>query len=101
MNKVYVNGKVYVRRRRCDTCVFRPGNLMHLDEGRLDGMISGADANGSCIPCHHHLHQGADIEPVCRGYYDRHSSMTLRLAEAMEIIEFVGESGDTGDRVTP
>ena len=25
--------------RRCDTCVFRPGNLIHLAPGRLRGMV--------------------------------------------------------------
>lgn len=85
----FVNGKVYVRRTRCKTCIFRPGNLMQLEEGRVEQMIVDADEAHSAIPCHSHLHQGAEIEPVCKGYYDRGSSMTLRLARMAGIIEMV------------
>lgn len=89
MSRTFVNGKVYVRRRQCATCIFRPGNLMHLDEGRVEGMVEGAVANDSCIPCHHHLHQGEPIEPVCRGFYDRHATLPIKMAEAMDILEWV------------
>lgn len=88
MTNTYVNGKIYVRATRCETCVFRPHNLMGLEDGRVEEMVREADAAESCIPCHHHLYAEQAIEPVCRGYFDRRSSMALRLAEAMGIIEF-------------
>lgn len=60
--------------RQCSTCVFRPGNLMHLQPGRLRGMIEESIANDSFIPCHKTL----DGErAVCRGFYDRHARDTL------------------------
>jgi hypothetical protein len=74
----------------CSTCIFRPGNLMHLEEGRVQSMVAGADENGSCIPCHRHLYNDEKIQPVCRGYWDHGNSVTLRLAAAMEIVEWHG-----------
>ena len=88
--KTFVSGKVYVRKTRCSTCIF--GKKSPVDQDRTDEMIAGADAAESCIPCHSHLYEGADIEPVCKGYFDRKSSATLRLAEAMGMIVEVGES---------
>jgi hypothetical protein len=87
MSKSFVDGIVYVRKTRCETCIFRPGNLMDLEPGRVEGMIADADAAESAIPCHKHLYENADIEPVCKGYFDRKSSATLRLAEAVGIVE--------------
>ena len=64
MARTFVNGKVYVRRTQCETCVFRPGNLMRLSPGRLEGMIVDATRNDDgCIPCHHHLYEGQAVEP--------------------------------------
>lgn len=88
----YVNGRVHVRRRQCETCIYRPvdrGRIIGITDERRDGMQADADADDSCIPCHAHLYSGAEIEPVCRGYWDRHDSMTLALAESMGIIEWV------------
>lgn len=85
--RTFVNGRVHVRRARCSTCVFGPNKFV--SDERVAGMVEGADKANSCIPCHHHLHEGQEIEPVCRGYFDRHSSVTLRLAEAMDLIEWV------------
>lgn len=92
-HNTYVNGKVNVCVRKCDTCIFRPGNLMHLEPGRVEGMIERADRNESCIPCHHTLDQGQ--QAVCKGYFVRNSSMSLRVARMMDLIRYV-EPDDTG-----
>lgn len=78
---------VYVRSKRCDSCIF--GKNKPVSQRRVDGMVRDADAEGSCIPCHKHLYEDEDIHPVCRGYFDRRSSMTLRLAVELDIVEFV------------
>jgi hypothetical protein len=88
--RTFVNGRVYVRRTRCATCVFGPNKFV--DDERVAGMVEGADKNESCIPCHKHLYEDQPIEPVCRGYFDRRSSVTLRLAEAMGLIEWVEDN---------
>lgn len=88
MNPVYVNGLVHVRRTQCTTCIFRRGNPMHLERGRRQQMERDAIAAESCIPCHQHIHEGADIEPICRGYWDRHRNevFPLRMAQAFKIV---------------
>jgi uncharacterized protein (UPF0179 family) len=89
VTKTYVNGRVHIRKSMCDTCIFRPGNLMHLDEGRRDKMVEGAVRNESCIPCHSHLYQGEAVEPVCRGFYDRHPTKPIIIAEMIGVVEWV------------
>ncbi len=86
MTNTYVDGRLHVRRTNCDTCIFR-ANKFVTDE-RVAGMVEAADADNSTIPCHKHLYEGAEIEPVCRGYFDRASSMAMRLAVAMDIVTF-------------
>ena len=58
----------------CESCVFRPGNLMELRAGRLRGMIEGSISEDACIPCHKTLD---GQRAVCRGFWERYRSMTL------------------------
>jgi hypothetical protein len=88
-HKVFVNGRVHVRRTQCKTCIFRPGNLMNLVPGRVEQMVADATAADGCIPCHHHLHNDEPVEPVCRGFYDRHATTLLQIAERLDFIEWV------------
>lgn len=70
----------------CSTCIFRPGNLMDLQPGRVRGMVRDSLAADSFITCHKTL----DGErAVCRGFYDRHKRNTLglRLGAVMGVIE--------------
>ena len=96
MARTFVNGRVHVRRTQCKTCIYRPGNLMHLDEGRREQMEADANKSGGCIPCHDNLYEGAKIEPVCRGYWNVNQSVPLRLAEALERITFTNGDDDAG-----
>jgi hypothetical protein len=86
---VYRDGQVHVQARKCSTCIYRPGNLMHLDPGRRDGMEAGAIAQGGVIPCHQTIHKGGG-EAVCRGFFDvaKHLGL-LHLAERMGRITWV------------
>lgn len=70
----------------CETCVFRPGNLMTLQPGRLRGMVDESLQQDTFIPCHKTL----DGErAVCRGFWDRHRNDTLgcRLGAVIGVIE--------------
>jgi hypothetical protein len=60
--------------RKCDTCIFRPGNLMHLRRGRVQEMVRDSLAAGSFITCHSTLPgTGAPVPPaICRGFFDAH-----------------------------
>jgi len=86
---VYRDGKVHVQEAKCKTCIYRPGNLMHLEEGRKDSMQAEAIADEGVIPCHQTLYQKPQAESVCRGFFDvaKHEGL-LAVAERLDIIEF-------------
>lgn len=81
-----VRRKTRVLCRQCDTCVFRPGNPMHLAPGHLAHLVDQARAADSYIICHDtlpygpHPHYGA---AVCRGFYDRYDTRALQLARRL------------------
>lgn len=73
------DGKLRVLSERCETCVFRAGNLMSLQPGRLRGMVNTALDSGGYITCHATLTYGEhpDFGPaVCRGFYDAHGHLS-------------------------
>lgn len=59
---------------QCATCIFRPGNPMHLRAGRLRQMVADALREGSQgIICHDTLSYGPHPDfggALCRGFYD-------------------------------
>lgn len=66
----------------CGTCVFRPGNLMHLRPGRLADLVRTTLARDSFIVCHSTLPglAPAGYAPaICRGFADRYSTNALRV----------------------
>lgn len=81
------DGRVHVQRRMCLTCIFRPGPMRDsLAPGRVDEMVAEATANQSAITCH----ETYDVDnAVCRGFFDRHPTAPLQIAERVGIIEFV------------
>lgn len=83
------DGKVHVLAVKCSTCIFRPGNLMHLRPGRRDSMVQECIDQNSAIPCHETLD---DKRAICRGFYDVHAPdiFVLRMARGMDVIEFTG-----------
>lgn len=86
----YRDGRVHVRAERCSTCVFRPGNLMQLAPGRLADLIrENVDADSALI-CHQTLPEyDADVDQaVCRGFFDRHATAPLQIAERLDLIEW-------------
>lgn len=61
-------GKVRVLSRRCDTCIFWPGNLMRLPEGRCEEVVEANLAAGALLTCHATLPYGEhpDFGPRAR-----------------------------------
>jgi hypothetical protein len=69
---------------QCRTCIFRPGNPMHLRSGRVKEMVDACIEHDVHIPCHEHMtvfDEWDDDEavsrinpedPICRGFYDRY-----------------------------
>lgn len=85
----YRDGKVHVLAERCSTCVFRPGNLMTLSDGRLRDLIDQNLKADAALTCHKTLpYAEGDVLPaVCRGFFDAYETTPLRLAKAFRIIE--------------
>lgn len=87
MRKPYREGKVHVLDGKCDTCIFRPGNLMRLREGRVEEMVEESIADGGAIICHKTLD---DDQAVCRGFFDvhKHDVQALQVAERLSMVVF-------------
>ena len=70
----------------CQTCVFRPGNRMHLHEGRLKDLVAQALAAQSYVVCHSTLPGMAPpgVRPaICRGFADRYRTQALQVIERL------------------
>lgn len=96
---------VQVLARQCDTCIFRPGNVMRLRPGRVRGMVAECTRTQGFIPCHETMEYDDEDEdgeslsasgPVCRGFFDAHGevSQLIRIAGRLDAIEFVEVRGD-------
>lgn len=87
VNGPWRDEKLWVLTRKCSSCIFRPGNQMHLREGRLESMVEACIKDNTVIPCHQTLD---GPRSVCRGLYDVHSGdiMIMRLAHALKVIAF-------------
>lgn len=88
---VYSDGKVHVMAEKCSTCIFRPGNPMSLQPGRVNEMVRQSVADGAGITCHKTIHGQREQEATCRGFFDAYADKVtaFRLAQAMGIIEEV------------
>lgn len=87
VNGPWREDKLWVLDAKCTTCIFRPGNKMHLREDRVATMVAACIAENTIIPCHQTLD---GPRSVCRGLWDVHRDEIpiLRLAEAMDVLAF-------------
>lgn len=83
------SGTVAVCAVQCPTCVFRAGNPMWLAPGRLRELVRASLAADSALVCHETLYEQAQREAVCRGFYDKHSTLPLRLADTLGVTVFL------------
>jgi hypothetical protein len=82
----YRGGRVHVLAEQCGTCIFRAGNPMRLEPGRVKGMVDAAIRDDAAIVCHSTLYRD-DVQPaVCRGFYDRYQTQPLQVATRLELI---------------
>ena len=86
-HRVFYDNSVHVRRTMCSTCIGRPGNLMHLERGRVEGMLEDIEREQSCIPCHQTLE--GSVQAVCRWQFNEHPTQPLQLAQRLGLITFV------------
>lgn len=82
----YRDGRVHVQAQMCATCIFRPGNLMHLQRGRVREMVDKAKEKDTAIVCHD-TYDGE--QAVCRGFFDAHPTAPLQIAERLDRITWV------------
>lgn len=94
---VYRHGKIHVLRTRCSSCIFRGGNPMHLNSGRVKGMVAEAIEGQSTIVCHQTLDT---LNAACRGFVDRYGAqiMTWRLAYSMGVVVEVDPPVQKGNK---
>lgn len=98
--KVWTDGGlVRLMARRCDTCIFRPGNLMHLQPGLLKYLTESVTREESFITCHDTLsyNPGELPQAICRGQ-EQHPeagprSLFLRVAKAQGEITLLHPDG--------
>lgn len=86
------DGQLWVLRERCDSCIFRPGNLMMLNGGTVKSMVDAclAEPSGAGnIPCHHTV---IGERAICRGFWDGYRDRIglLQAAERMGLVTEVG-----------
>lgn len=74
---------------QCSTCIFRPGNLMHLATGRLADMARDVKADESYVICHQTLERPKRQRCICKGSWDRYKTQIIQLAERLGFIEWV------------
>lgn len=71
-------GTVRLMAAKCDTCIFRPGNLMHLRPGRVKDMVDTCLRNSGHVVCHKTLDEATD-GAICRGFADAYPGVALAL----------------------
>lgn len=83
---VYRDGRVHVLAAQCATCIFRPGNLMQLQRGRVAEMLKTCIERDTIIPCHEWM--DTKTPAVCRGLFDTGRVAVLQIAERLGVITF-------------
>jgi hypothetical protein len=71
--------------RQCDTCIFAPGNRMHLTPGRLRELVARARHSTGYIVCHSTLpvYRPGATPAICRGFADRYDTWQLQVMERL------------------
>lgn len=73
----------------CSTCIFRPGNLMHLNEGRVKSMVADVVRGDSFTQCHKTLGCEPGRGALCHGMTKRHEGDLVRTFRRLGAIEEV------------
>jgi len=76
----------FIMPEMCATCIFRPGNIMRLREGRVEQMEQDALAKDAHIICHSTLDRPRAEQQACAGFAARHDTSTLRIGRALSDI---------------
>jgi hypothetical protein len=91
------DGKLRVLSDQCSTCVFRPGNPMHLNPGRLRDLVQQNLAADAALVCHQTLTYGDHPEfgpALCRGFFDAYG-------QQVNVVRIMGRLGGINDTIAP
>lgn len=88
-------GKLRIMAEKCSTCIFRPGNVMRLEPGRVKGMLVDVRANDSFVTCHKTLGTGGP-GAICAGSSEAHMGQVERIARRFGSVAFVTEAEVAG-----
>lgn len=80
-----------VQREQCSTCIFRPGNLMHLHSGRLKDMVDSVTRDDTYVVCHQTLSE--PLGAVCKGSFDTVRSTPVQIAERLGFVDWIEPQG--------
>lgn len=69
----------------CSTCIFRPGNLMHLNPGRVKGMVEDVIREDTYTQCHKTLGGKPGEGMLCHGMTKRHEPAIVRFFGKTEV----------------
>jgi len=72
---------VHVKREQCSTCIFRPGNLMQLQSGRVKDMVEACNRDDTNVICHQTLEQ--PVGALCRGSFDLRPGQMAQIAQRL------------------
>lgn len=84
---VFDKAGLHVLSEPCSTCIFRPGNLMRLNPGRLKDMTDSTDAADTNVVCHQTL--GQPVGALCHGSVERRAGQMVRIGERLNAIVYV------------
>lgn len=91
----YRDGTVHVMSEKCSTCVFHPGNLMHLRPGRMKELTDHVQQTGVPFVCHQTLPFSTadhveyyDGAALCAGSVEAYGaeSQLMQMAEQMDVV---------------
>lgn len=81
---VYDKAGLHVMAEPCSTCIFKPGNLMRLDKGRVKDMTDSTDREDTNVVCHQTL--GQPVGALCHGSVERRPGQMVRIGERLNAI---------------
>jgi hypothetical protein len=88
-HNIYRDGMVHQVKHQCSTCIYRPGNLMHLADSRRDALEAEAITAGSVIVCHSTLLRTPQADAACAGFVEATDPQIIQLAERMGVLHKV------------
>ena len=76
-----------VQKEMCDQCLFSKDKIV--DDERKQQILRECRDTDIHFNCHKDQLNGDEANTCCRGFFDKHSTQTIRIAERLKCVEFV------------